>query len=262
MPWFPQSYEQNTQRIWKKMKAIIFAAGRGIRLRPLTREWPKCLLKINNKTILERLLIQLFNNNIKQIIIVVGHKKEKIYDEVSKIDLPIDIKFVSNDIYDKTNTLYSLWVAKDELTEGYIQIDGDLICDDELIKKLVKMENGLIVDTSQKVTPEEIKVMVKNSKIIAISQDLDPKQCHGESIGIYKFSKENRNIVFEELKKFVDRNEINVYYENAFQNIIKKMDIGFVKTEGYRWSEIDTPEDYEEAKKMFECDNKRIVQDN
>lgn len=234
------------------MKAVIFAAGRGLRLKPINLDGPKCLLKINNKTLLERLLTQLYQVSIKQTIIVVGYKKEKIFDEISRINLPIDVKFVSNNIYDKTNTLYSLWVAQDELTGEYIQIDGDIICDDCIFEELIKLDNCLVMDNSQKLSPEEIKVMIKESKVIAIGKDLDYKKCQGESIGIYKFSKESRNIIFEELKKFVDRNEINVYYEDAFKNIINKLNVGFVRTGKSRWNEIDTIEDYEKAKNMFE----------
>lgn len=233
------------------MKAIILAAGRGVRLGPLTESIPKCLLKIGDKTILERQLKQFCSNGIKEFVLIVGYKKEQIKEEIKNLALPIKTYFIENEIYDKTNTIYSLWLAKEQAKEGFILISGDVVSDENIIKALVSYEgNVMVVDDNKKLGEEEMKVIIEDSKIKKIGKELKPENSHGEYTSILKFSEEASQVLFKELERFVNRNEINVYYEDAFCNIFDKVNIGILKTEKRRWTEVDFLKDYEEAKNI------------
>lgn len=234
------------------MKTIILVAGRGTRLGSLTEDTPKCLLKVGNQTILERILKQLSSNGIKEAVLVVGFKKEKIIEEIKRLSLPIKIKYIENRIYDQTNTIYSVWLAKKEAENGFILINGDVVSEDILIKELIEhpAKTVLTIDNVKKLGEEEVKIMIQGSKITNIGKQLDPLKSYGESIGVQKIRKEDTKILFEEIKKFVDRNEVKTFYESAFNNILDKVRFDILKTDGQKWTEVDFVEDYEEAKKI------------
>lgn len=234
------------------MKTIILVAGRGTRLGSLTEDTPKCLLKVGNQTILERMLKQLSSNGIKEAVLVVGFKKEKIIEEIGRLSLPIKIKYIENRIYDQTNTIYSVWLAKKEAENGFILVNGDVVSEDILIKELIEhpAKTVLTIDNVKKLGEEEVKIMIQGSKITNIGKQLDPLKSYGESIGVQKIRKEDTKILFEEIKKFVDRNEVKTFYESAFNNILDKVRFDILKTDGQKWTEVDFVEDYEEAKKI------------
>lgn len=234
------------------MKAVILVAGRGTRLGSLTEGAPKCLLKVGNQTILERMLKQLSSNGIKNIILVVGFKKEKIQEEVNRLSLPINVTYIENKIYDKTNTIYSVWLTKKEAKNGFILINGDVVSEETLIRDLIQHpgKNVLVIDNVKKLGEEEVKVLLENSKIAQIGKQLGPTVSYGESIGVQKISKEDSKILFDEIKKFVDRDEVKTFYESAFNNILDKVNFEIININGRKWTEVDFVEDYEEAKKI------------
>ena len=95
------------------MQALILAAGMGKRLKELTRDSTKCMVKVNGKTLIERMLFHLDKLNLREIIIVVGYKAEGLISFVNTLYIKTPITFVTNEIYFKTNNIYSLYLAKD-----------------------------------------------------------------------------------------------------------------------------------------------------
>lgn len=234
------------------MKAVILVAGRGTRLGALTEDTPKCLLKVGNQTILERMLKQLHAGGIKDVVLVVGFKKEKIQEEINRLSLPLNVTYIENKIYDKTNTIYSVWLVKEEVKKGFILINGDVVAEEYLLRELIKHpgKSVLTIDNVKKLGEEEVKIYLENSKITQIGKKLDPPSSYGESIGVQKISKEDAKIIFDEIKKFVDREEIKTFYESAFNNILNKVNFEILRTDGRKWTEVDFVQDYEEAKKI------------
>ena len=110
------------------MQAIILAAGMGKRLKDLTRDVTKCMVKVNNVTLIERMLEQLDNLNLSCIVIVVGYQRQKLIDFIATLSIKTPIVYVTNDIYDKTNNIYSLYLAKKYLLqEDTLLLESDLI---------------------------------------------------------------------------------------------------------------------------------------
>ena len=120
------------------MQAIILAAGMGKRLKELTKDNTKCMIKVNGVTLIERMLRQIEAKRFSRIVIVVGFEGQKLIDYISTLGIQTPILFVENPIYDKTNNIYSLSLAKDWLCrEDTILFESDLIFEDAVLDTLL-----------------------------------------------------------------------------------------------------------------------------
>ena len=120
------------------MQAIILAAGMGKRLKELTRNNTKCMVKVNGVTLIDRMLHQIEKQHLSRIIIVVGYEGRKLIDYVNTLDIRTPVIFINNPIYDKTNNIYSLALAKDWLVkEDTLLFESDLIFEDSALDALV-----------------------------------------------------------------------------------------------------------------------------
>ena len=153
------------------MKAVILAAGIAFRLRPLTDNTPKCLLKVAGKTILELTVDNIIANNIDDIIIVTGYLQEQIKNFVSTKYPHLNVTYIYNELYSSTNNIYSLWLAKNHLlNDEMLLMDSDIIFDKDIIAKLLASgyENCLALKRHD-VQDEEIKVKAdENGRVIEI----------------------------------------------------------------------------------------------
>jgi len=243
------------------MKAVILAAGVASRLRPLTNHIPKCLLKVGDKSILERTIDNLVKNKISEIIVVTGFLREMIVDFLTQKYPKLKFTFIFNEKYDSTNNIYSLWLAKSEML-GYemLLMDSDIIFDSRIIGQLIssEYENNLALRSSENLSEEEIKCLLNNDgSIKEIGKLINPEEAVGESIGIEKFSKELVLRLYTILdRKILDEKEVNIFYEAAFQDTMNSgAKIFPVDVKEYKCMEIDTIEDFEiaaqVAKKMM-----------
>ena len=239
------------------MKAIILAAGVGSRIKPLTDNCPKSLLKVAGQTILERMVSHIQDCEISEIIFVLGYLDTQIKNFVKEKFPNLDAKFVINDKFKETNTGFSLMLTKTLVQgESFIKFDADVIFDIEILKKLIKSkyENCLCIDKKINLQEEEIKVVVgENNQILAVSKTVNPKSATGESLGIEKISAEMSNVLFEELEYMMaEKKNHQNYYESAYEKIINK-NIPFycVDITGLKWTEIDTKEDFINALSIF-----------
>ena len=120
------------------MQAIILAAGMGKRLKELTTENTKCMVEVNGVTLIDRMLHQLDRQYLSRIVIVVGYKGKKLIDYIDTLDIKTPITFINNPIYDKTNNIYSLSLAKDYLCdEDTLLFESDIIFEDSVITALI-----------------------------------------------------------------------------------------------------------------------------
>ncbi len=240
------------------MKGLILAAGIASRLKPLTNNTPKCLLDVGNKPILERMIINLVENNITDLIIVTGYLGSKIENFVNEKFPDLKVNFIHNEIYDKTNNIFSLWLAKEVLeNESFILLDSDIIFDKGIISLLInsEFENALALKTEIELGEEEIKVkLASDGSILEISKEVEPSEAAGESIGIEKFSSDFGTRLFNILDDMIiDRGLENVFYEQAFSEAIEKGDKIFAVPVGDNYCmEIDFKEDLLAAQKLIE----------
>jgi len=236
------------------MKAVILAAGIASRLRPLTDHTPKCLLKIGNKSILERTITNLLNHSINEFIIVTGYMEEQITKFISMIFPSLEVTFINNTFYDSTNNIYSLWLTNNYLKNtDILLLDSDIIFDQRILRLLLDSGSGnyLAVRSDHHIGEEEMKVITKKDNVITkISKKLNPRLAAGESIGIEKFDSEFMEVLFEKIKqRVVTEGRNNDFYEAAFQDAIDAgQKLYAVDVGEYRCIEIDTVDDIETAK--------------
>ena len=120
------------------MQALILAAGMGKRLKDLTKNNTKCMIKVNGVTLIERMLNQIEKYSFNKIVIVIGYEGKKLKDYIETLRIQTPIEYVINPIYDKTNNIYSLSLASDYLLkDNTILFESDLIFEDSVISSLI-----------------------------------------------------------------------------------------------------------------------------
>lgn len=252
------------------MQAIILAAGMGSRLKELTKNNTKCMVKVNGVTLIDRMLHQIERNKIDRIIIVVGYKGELLKDYINSLDIKIPITFVENPIYNKTNNIYSLYLARDYLTEDdTLLFESDLIFEDNLITMLIedKRPTLALVDKYEAWMDGTCVKLDENSNIDAFVpgskfkfNEIDE---YYKTINIYKFSKnfsETHYVPFlEAYSKALGNNE---YYEQVLKVItmLDDSELKAKKINGEKWYEIDDVQDLDIAGTIFMDDKYKKVE--
>ena len=240
------------------MRAIILAAGMASRLRPLTDNTPKCLLKIGERSLLQRSIDALTSNGIKEIVIVTGYLHNQIEDFVKQQYPSLDVTFIHNGVYDSTNNIYSLWLARPKADgEEILLLDSDLLYDPEIITRILntKAENILTL-IRHDLGEEEMKVVTdggSEGKITEISKTCSPSDAIGESLGIEMMGKSYTSALYQELEPMMNQEHLeNVFYEKAFERLIPKGHTFKVLDVTDLFScELDTVEDFQSAKEKI-----------
>lgn len=238
------------------MKAVILAAGTGSRIRPLTDNTHKSLLKIGKKTILERMVDGILDAGIKEIIVVTGYRAEDIKKFLYKSYPKIPFHFIHNERYAETNTGYSLLLAKEAVDDDeFIKFDADVVFEAEILKKLLKSKtSALCIDKNIHLEAEDVKVITDESmRVVEVGKKLDPKRAKGESIGIEKIDRLAGKELFSELGKIMkDKKNWQEYYDDSYTTIIKKgIPMFAVDISGLKWVEIDTSQDLQRVRRLF-----------
>ena len=207
------------------MKALILAAGIGKRLKV---SLPKILLRIGNRSLLERHYDNLLSLGVKKIGIVVGYKSQYLIKCIKEIDKKKKIKIIKNPKY-KLGSIVSLVCASSFFYERgeLILMDGDVLYDKKILKKLIdtKKKDTLLIDKHFESGEEPVKVCIKNNKIYDFGKNVDNNfDFQGESVGFFKFSKKTSIKLLNESKKIKAKNK-KAMYEDAIQKLIKEKKI-------------------------------------
>lgn len=232
------------------MKAVILAAGVNSRLREVAKDIPKCLLKVGNTTIIDyqiKLLTSIGRLRLQDIYVIGGYKIEKL-DYLK--DLGVHV--VYNPKFKEFNNIYSFYLASNFVDEDFILFNGDTLADKRIFGKLVNShyKTAFVVDNVKKLGEEEMKVLVKDDKILRFGKEIDPKAAQGEYIGYAKFGLKDAILIFDCIEKLLKEGKTDIWYENAINYVLDEINAFAVYTYGLPWIEIDTPEDYKKAIKM------------
>ena len=233
------------------MKAFILAAGIGSRLRPITDEVPKCMVKVGDEAIIERQIFSLVNAGIKDIFVCSGYKKE-ILEKFIKEKYSY-VKFIHNENYLSTNNMYSMYLTKEySYDEDVIVMNADVFVEPEYIKKLVNtdIENCILTEKGR-YEEENMKIVFDGNKIISISKKISKEEAYGTTIDMYRFSKNFTRKWFDVMEDIIfKRNEMNMWNEVAIDEMFKYETVLPLEV-GKMWFEIDNHEDLEKARKLF-----------
>ena len=227
------------KQIEKKFSVILLCAGIGNRIKKLSKE-PKCLLEINNKTILEHNLNIIQKCKVEDVIIVIGYKSRKILNFVMKLKLKLKIKFVKNSNPILYGNTVSMYLGLKQITKGAIIIDGDLMYDESVLKKILSKNNRseLVVGEGDINDIECAKTLVDKKKFV--KKTIDKRKIYpteiekfyfaGEAIGIIKIIKEDIEKFKKNCKKFLNlKNNLKVNWEHLINNYVKKNSLNFLK---------------------------------
>jgi L-glutamine-phosphate cytidylyltransferase len=229
------------------MKAIILAAGKGTRLDGAAVK-PKCLVEIGGSTLLHRQIETLRSLEIDKIVVVVGFGADSIFEECDS-----EIEFVENSDFAMTSSLYSLWLAREHLTGGFVVLNCDVLFHPQLLADLLGSSHPdalLLSDTE--IAPlgdEEMKVKVKDQLVVDISKAMDPSEADGENVGVVKFSANGAQLLVEYMNKLIGAGAIKDWAPRAFREFAQHHPLYALSTRGLPWIEIDFPEDYQRAVK-------------
>ena len=252
------------------MQAVILAAGMGKRLKELTQDNTKCMVKINGVTLIERMLRQIDKHNLSQIVIVVGYEGQKLIDYIATLkNINTPIVYVDNPIYDKTNNIYSLSLAQDYLCQDdTLLFESDLIFEDSIIDLLLNdpRPSLALVDKYESWMDGTCLKIDEQDNITSFipgkNFKYDERDEYYKTVNIYKFSKEfSKNSYVPFLNAYIKALGENEYYEQVLR-VITMLDNPEIKAErlnGQLWYETDDIQDLDIASSMFHPDEDERV---
>ena len=243
------------------MQAIILAAGMGKRLGELTKGNTKCMIEVGGETLISRLLHQLDQLHLQRIILVVGYKAKELREYLLNIHIQTAIEYVENTIYDKTNNIYSLYLAKDYLTkDDTLLFESDIIMEDSLIQKLIEnpYPDLALVDKYESWMDGTVVTIDEENRILRFIPNslfkYDEIPDYYKTVNVYKFSKHFSSTMYvpflEAYCKALGRNE---YYEQVLR-VITMLDNSGIRAlplNGEQWYEIDDIQDLDIAESIF-----------
>ena len=243
------------------MQALILAAGTGSRLGKHTKDNTKCMLEINNVSLIKHTLEKLNNVGVRKLILVVGYKKDNLIQHVGDKYKDIDIEYVENPIYDQTNNIYSLYLAKDKLEQDdTILLESDLIFEEEVLQRLLDDERRslAVVDKYQSWMDGTAVTLDSDDSILNFFtkktfrfQDVNE---YYKTVNIYKFSKEfSQKSYIPFLEAYSKAMGDNEYYESVLRviTILEGQELRVMRLNGERWYEIDDVQDKHNAEIIF-----------
>jgi choline kinase len=224
-------------------KAIILAAGVGSRLRPLTNDRPKCLLEVGGRALIERQLAALHSVGVSDIAVVVGYRAGAIRECLGH-----SVRYLDNERYEDTNSLYSLWIARHELDGGALILNSDVLATVSLFERLVRAEapNAILVELGTSFEPEDMKVELCGDQIVDFGKHLPAEHAHAHNVGMAKFSNGAGRLVTC-LEALVADHEDD-WAPAAYRAFAQQWPLVAVPTAGLPWIEIDFFEDLHRAR--------------
>lgn len=253
------------------MQAVILAAGMGRRLGELTKGNTKCMVEVNGVTLIDRLLGQLSALDLKRVVIVVGYEGEKLVNYIGdRFNDKFEIVFINNPIYDKTNNIYSLALAREQLVEDdTILLESDLIFDDRMFSLILDNPYpnlALVAKYQTWMDGTMVRIDEDNNIVNFITKkafkysDVD---YYYKTVNIYKFSKEfmvNKYLPF--LDAYCSSLGNNEYYEQVLRVIcmLDNSELKALPITNEKWYEIDDVQDLDIAEALFAEEEKHLKQ--
>lgn len=234
--------------------ALLLAAGTGSRLSPLTDLTPKCLVHVNEFTILERLIRSLQEYEFKRLVIVVGHQEDSVREYLGTRAGGMEISYITSPLYKTTNNIYSLWLARKIINEPFMLIESDLVFDPQMLKGMLIPDRIAVAN----ILPwmNGTTVTINGSNVVegfhcGINK-LDTT--HFKTVNIYSLSMATWVLVCEKLDHYISNNLVDGYYETVFADMVSDDILAFtpVYFDSSLWYEIDTLDDLKAAETVCE----------
>jgi choline kinase len=234
--------------------AVILVAGVGARLRPITDTRPKALAPVGDETILGRAVRLLLDFGISRLVLATSYREKAV--RAALAGLASEVIYCPNPRYDSTQNSVSLALCREAVDgRSFFKLDGDVVFDPELLTRIAAPHAELSagVDSSRKLDAEAMKVIVEGRAIKRFGKSVPLAESHGESIGIERISSSASGRVFDALDERVAAGVTDLYYEDVYSEMIERGELRAEAADvsGLRWTEVDTFEDLEAARRLF-----------
>lgn len=242
------------------MIGVILAAGMAKRLRPFTDTKPKCLLKVGERTLLERTVAAMAAAGISEFVVVTGYRADQIRDFLDSLEGLESLgkprfTYLHNADYEHNNNIYSLWMAGEKVRgQEFLLMDSDILCDPAAVLRIANENEAALAVNRHELGEEEMKVVVDDQmRITEISKTCRPEDAMGESVGIEKMTAAYSEALFRELDQMIlNEGLIDIFYERAFERLIPQgHTFRVIDTTDYFSYELDTPEDFHRAQELM-----------
>jgi len=236
------------------MKAVILSAGQGTRLLPLTADNPKCLLKIEGQTIIEWQIGELAKCGIDRVAVVAGYLAERVEQLLADRYENSRVKVLFNPTYSWADNLFSCWVARHEMGQEFVLLNGDTLFEAGVLHRLLDSPvHSVTVATHNKshYDPDDMKVSLEGDRLVDIGKKLDSERVDAESIGMILFRGQGPVIFRRALEKaMVDPLASKKWYLSVVAKIARSMPVWTFAANGLQWCEVDYPADLITARQV------------
>jgi len=237
------------------VKAIILSAGKGSRLGGLTATAPKCLLKLGPRTLLGWQVEMLAAAGVSSVCVVSGFETRQVETEVKALGRPaVVMRSVFNPFYHIADNLATCWMARHEMADDFILLNGDTLIEAEIVKRLIAAPPAPItvtVDQKDGYDDDDMKVQIEAGRVRNVSKKLPPDVVSAESIGMIRFRADGAAAFVAELEAAIRTdNGLQAFYLASIAKLCGELHVTAASIKGLRWCEVDFPKDYEAALKL------------
>src|SRR3954462_13296532 len=223
------------------MDALILAAGSGRRLR---HDRPKCLVDLGGKYLIDHQLYALAWAGVDRVVVVAGYRCDEV-----RAALPPGVTVLVNDDYAQTNSLYSFWLAREQIGEEVLVLNSDVLFHPVIARALVRRpRSALAYDSRSGREEEEMKVIIRGGGLAVMSKTLAPDRSCGENVGMVRLAGAATEAASDAAGLLIAAGRSQDWVTAAFSRIARAHRIDCMDVAGLPWAEIDVPEDLDRAR--------------
>jgi len=235
------------------MKAIILSAGQGRRLMPLTESLPKCCLMLDGKTLLEHQVESLAVNGIDEIIVVTGFGHQLVENVVSRIR-GVSVRTLYNPFYALSDNLGTSWIARNEMKESFLLVNGDTVFEPSTLSSLLSSERSypitLATDCKKQYDSDDMKISADGDQLKRVGKKLDKDIVNGESMGMMVFDQVGADAFVNKVESLMAGPDgLARWYLSAIDELAMDGVVGISSIQGLSWCEVDDLADFAHADK-------------
>jgi len=238
------------------VRVIILAAGQGKRLLPLTAEVPKALLDIGGKPLIERQVEAFAGCGVTDFVVITGYASGRMEEALKSIGARygVAIKCLYNPFYAVADNLASCWLARGEMNDDFIQVNGDNVFRSDLVARLLaapKTDASVAINVKSAYDADDMKVMLDRGRLTEVGKTLPVDTVNAEAIGFYLFRGDGAKAYRDELELAMrDPQGLKRWFPSAVGSLAKKIAISTIEITGLRWAEVDFPADLTHARQL------------
>jgi choline kinase len=233
----------------RQTRAVILAAGRGSRMGSITKDRPKCLLRVGGHTLLEHQLATLLALGVSKISVVAGYCAGQVRDVVGG-----RAEIIVNDDWAETNSLYSFWLCRDWCRAGapdesLLVLNGDVLAHPTIIERVLSSSaSSFAYDSASGRDEEHMGVELQRGRLYSMHKDLPEYRVHGENVGILHFAGSAPSLLLQEAAPLLEADGLKLWLASAVERIAQKVPLYGIDISPLPWREIDFPEDLRVAR--------------